>query len=65
MLINIYLIGKTNFLLGSSCKISRDSFFRYITENIISLMSQEIVFDNILIDIFKVSNEKFILDYVK
>ena len=44
--------------------MSKESFFKYTMDNVISVMSKEVPFDNILIDIFRVSNEKFTLDYV-
>ena len=62
--INFYFLGKSKFLFGSNHKVTRDTFFKYTVDTIISVMNEEVPFDNILIDIFRVSNEKFTLDYV-
>ncbi len=51
-------------MFGSNHKVTRDSFFKYTVDTILSVMNEEVPFDNILIDIFRVSNEKFTLDYV-
>ena len=57
-------IGKTKFLFGNNSRISTDSFFKHTYDIIENILRQEFLFDNILIDIVKISNEKFILDYV-
>jgi hypothetical protein len=61
----ILKLGKTKFLFGNSNKIFHDSFFRYTVDIIEKVLRKEFTFDNILIDIVKVANEKFVLDYVK
>jgi hypothetical protein len=56
--------GKTKFLFGNPNKIHSDSFFKHVFDIIQNILRQDFAFDNILIDIIKIANEKFILDYV-
>lgn len=60
-------LGMTKFLFGHSTGnlINKDSYFNYAYQQILKDMKTYFPFDNILIEIYKISNEKFILDYVR
>jgi hypothetical protein len=57
-------LGKTRFLFGNNLRITNDSFFKYMYDNIEKQLNQEYAYDNILIDIVKITGERFVLDYV-
>ncbi len=52
-------------MFGKHDKIEHNSFFNIIFNMVFECLSQEIQYENILIDIFKISNEKYIIDQVK
>jgi hypothetical protein len=58
-------LGKTRFLFGNGNKIQSDSFFKYVYDILEKILKKEFTFDNILIDIIKISNERFVMDYVR
>ena len=51
-------------MFGSNKTVTRDSFFKITFDTVFNIMKKKFYFDNILIDVFKVTNEKFVLDYV-
>lgn len=44
--------------------IKNDSFFKEIYDLIFHYLTNEKLYDNVLVDIFKISNEKFVIDQV-
>ena len=51
-------------MFGKHDIIEHNSFFNIIFNMVYECLSEEMQYENILIDIFKISNEKYILDQV-
>jgi hypothetical protein len=51
-------------MFGPNRKITQNSFFKQTYDIIVKILKNEFEFDNILIDAFKITNEKFVMDYV-
>lgn len=60
-------LGATKFFLGSNQGnlLNNESFFSFAYQTILKTMSKNYQYDNFLIEIYKIANEKFIVDYVK
>ena len=60
-------LGATKFFLGSNQGnlLNNESFFSFAYQTILQTMNKNYQYDNILIEIYKIANEKFIVDYVK
>ena len=60
-------LGVSNFIFGSNVNndsfLGKDSFFNYTYQNIVASMDKSFPYDNILVEIYKITNEKFLLDY--
>lgn len=51
-------------MLGSNSKLTQNSFFKHMYDVVSNILKREYVFDSILIDVFKITDEKFVLDHV-
>jgi hypothetical protein len=51
--------------LGTNQPVSRDSFFKYTFDAIFQVMNEEFQINNVVIDVFLISEEQFIIDSVK
>jgi hypothetical protein len=51
-------------MFGPNRKITHNSFFKQTYDIIAKILKNEFEYDNILIDAFKITNEKFVMDYV-
>lgn len=60
-------LGTTKFLFGPSHGnlLNNNSFFNYSIQTILQTMSSNFKYDNVLIEIYKIANEKFTVDYVR
>lgn len=60
-----FYIGKTKFLFGNNLNhIENESIFIYVFNLVYSFLSENLEIKNILLDIYKISNEKYIIDQV-
>lgn len=60
-------LGTTKFLFGPSHGnlLNSNSFFNYSIQTILQTMGNNFKYDNVLIEIYKIANEKFTVDYVR
>ena len=60
-------LGSSTFLFGKSPKnlLGNDSFFNYSFQTICDIMNNNKQYENILVELFKITNNKFSIEYVR
>ena len=60
-------LGSSKFLFGNLPKnlLGNDSFFNYSFQTICDIMNNNKQYENILVELFKITNNKFSIEYVR
>ena len=61
----IFWIISFNKLIFSLSLLGKNSFFNYSFQTIYQIMNKDKQYENILVEIYKITNNKFTIEYVR